>query len=180
MKRLTRTLGALGVATGLGLGAAGLASAVTSPSPSSGSQSTPSKGSTSDQRDQKDVTVTGSIQLSEPKGGNEAGEDAALKAAAKITPDQAKQAALAAVPGTAGIVELSNDDGSVVYTVEITSNGTVTDVIIDAGNAKVLAQEPGEKDGSGDTGTEKPGTETHGTSGSDTPDTKTPSGQITG
>lgn len=143
-KRLTQTVGAIGIAAGLGLGAAGLASAVSTPSapPTPG----PSNSNESNAgEDHENPDVKGSIQVPEQEGAetdeSEAAEAAALQAAATITPDQAKQAALAAVPGTAGEVELDNENGSVVYSVEITANGTTTDVTVDAGNGKVLAQE---------------------------------------
>jgi uncharacterized membrane protein YkoI len=71
-----------------------------------------------------------------------AAHDAALAALAKITPDQAKAAALAAVPGAAGKVELENENGNVVFGVEVTTaSGSKMDVKVDAGNGKVLAQE---------------------------------------
>ncbi|MDQ1466534.1 MAG: hypothetical protein QOH10_949, partial [Actinomycetota bacterium] len=116
-KRLPKVLGALGLAGGLALGAAGIAAAATGPS---SSPSTPTSTAAADE-----------------KG------DAALPALAKITPDQAKQAALAAVPGTVTKVALENENGSVVYGVEISANGTTTDGKIDAGNGKVLAQDSG-------------------------------------
>jgi uncharacterized membrane protein YkoI len=73
---------------------------------------------------------------------DESSETAALQALAKITPDQAKQAALAAVPGTANKAELENENGNVVYGVEVTdAAGKQTDVKIDAVNGTVLAKE---------------------------------------
>jgi len=75
-------------------------------------------------------------------GSEGAANDAALAAAAKITPDQARAAALAAVPGTSGKVELENENGNVVFGVEVpTATGSRIDVKVDAGNGKVLAQE---------------------------------------
>jgi uncharacterized membrane protein YkoI len=70
-----------------------------------------------------------------------------LQAAATISPDQAKQAALAAVPGTAGKVELESENGNVVYGVEVTANGTTTDVKVDAGNGSVLAKDADQNEG---------------------------------
>lgn len=90
-----------------------------------------------------------------PDSGTEgAAEGAALAAAAKITPDAAKAAALAAVPGTAGKVELENENGNVVFGVEVTTaGGSRVDVKVDAGNGKVLAQEADDQEG---TDTEAP------------------------
>lgn len=74
--------------------------------------------------------------------GEGAANDAAPAAAAKITPDQARAAALAAVPGTSGKIELDNENGNVVFGVEVTTaTGSRIDVKVDAGNGKVLAQE---------------------------------------
>lgn len=62
---------------------------------------------------------------------------------ATVTPVQATEAATKAVPGKAAEPELHNEDGNVVYEVTVTSvdGKTQTDVVIDAGNATVLAEE---------------------------------------
>ena len=151
-KRLTEVLGAIGIAAGLGLGAAGIAAAATD----TGSSTSSGPAATAESAggaDQQDPAVNGSVKVAEQPG--ETGDDAeaaALQAAAKITPDQAKQAALAAVPGTATKVELGNENGSVVYDVEVATNGTITDVTVDAGNAAVLARQPAEADTGGTDG----------------------------
>ena len=55
-----------------------------------------------------------------------------------------------AVPGTAAQPELENENGSVVYGVEVTkADGTVVDVKVDAGNGEVLAREADGPDGEG-------------------------------
>lgn len=73
---------------------------------------------------------------------SDAAESAALEALATVMPDEAEAAALAAVPGTAAQPELENEDGSVVYGVEVTqADGTVIDVKVDAGNGDILAQD---------------------------------------
>jgi len=72
---------------------------------------------------------------------DETAEAQALAGLVTITSDQAMAAALAAVPGTVVQVELDNENGSVVYSVEVdTGNGTV-DVKVDAGNGTVLHQD---------------------------------------
>ena len=85
--------------------------------------------------------------------GSEAAEDAAEKAeaaelAALATVDQgaAEKAALAKVPGTVGHSELGNENGNVVWQVEvIATGGGEHEVTIDAGNgALLLSQEDGE------------------------------------
>jgi uncharacterized membrane protein YkoI len=72
-------------------------------------------------------------------------ETAALQSLATVTSSQADQAGLAAVPGTVQQTQLENENGSVVYSVQIKgADGTVTDVKVDAGNGKVLAQQVGD------------------------------------
>lgn len=60
-----------------------------------------------------------------------------LQSLAKITLEEAKQAAESAVGGTANSVELETEDGSLVYEVEIGQ----TEVYVDAGNGTVLYTE---------------------------------------
>jgi uncharacterized membrane protein YkoI len=80
---------------------------------------------------------------------SESDEAAALISKAAITADEASAAANRAVPGTVNQVELDNENGQVVYSVEInTAKGTV-DVKVDAGNGKVLYQDSGEDGESG-------------------------------
>ncbi|MBV6622548.1 MAG: PepSY domain-containing protein [Rivularia sp. (in: Bacteria)] len=64
-------------------------------------------------------------------------EMAKYKSLAKITPEQAKAAAEAEIGGQASEVELENEDGNLVYEVEIGKK----EVIVDAGNGKVLYTE---------------------------------------
>ncbi|MEA2843807.1 MAG: hypothetical protein QOJ69_1478 [Actinomycetota bacterium] len=104
---------------------------------------------------------TSSVTVADTGTENEA-NDAALAGLAKISPDQAKAAALAAVPGTAGQVALEDENGNVVFGVEITAaDGTKTDVKVDAGNGTVLAQEAEDANESGaDESDQKGGAET--------------------
>jgi uncharacterized membrane protein YkoI len=74
-------------------------------------------------------------------------ESEGLKRLARITPEQAQAAALAQVPGTAKKVELENEDGNVVYGVEIKTANGESDVKVDAGDGRVLHVE---KDGEDD------------------------------
>ena len=134
----------------------------------------PSEAPSSEQK-QEEPAYTGSVPA--PQEGqegqdeskdDEAAEAQALEGLATVSPDEARDAALAAVPGTADKVELDNENGFVVYSVEVTgADGTVTDVKVDAGNGQVLAQdtgedsESGEESESGESGeaTEAPGAE---------------------
>ena len=60
-----------------------------------------------------------------------------LSTLAKITPQQAQQAAEATVAGKATSVKLENENGNLVYSVEIAQK----EVIVDAGNGRVLSTE---------------------------------------
>jgi hypothetical protein len=72
-----------------------------------------------------------------------------------ITAEQARAAALAAVPGTVLEVELERFGGRVAYEVEVRplNGGTVVEVLIDASNSAVLimagddGDAPGDQDG---------------------------------
>jgi uncharacterized membrane protein YkoI len=97
-------------------------------------------------------SYSGSVKApAEAAGAAEAGEadeTKALQALAKVTPDQAKAAALAQYPGaTVSSIQLENENGWVVYGVELTQSGKSYDVKVDAGNAKVLHSEAGESEG---------------------------------
>jgi uncharacterized membrane protein YkoI len=74
---------------------------------------------------------------------NEQAESAALASQAKITADQAKSTALGQFPGgTVKKTELDSENGTVVYSVELTdSAGKGQDVKVDATSGKVLATE---------------------------------------
>ena len=77
----------------------------------------------------------------------EGAESERLKSLARITSEQAQAAALAQVPGTVKKVELENEDGNLVYGVEIKTANGESDVKVDAGDGRVLHVE---KDGEGD------------------------------
>jgi uncharacterized membrane protein YkoI len=77
----------------------------------------------------------------------EGAESERLKSLARITPDQAQAAALAQVPGKVKKIELENEDGNVVYGVEIKTADGESDVKVDAGDGRVLHVD---KDGDGE------------------------------
>ena len=74
----------------------------------------------------------------EAESSAEKAEAAQYQELARITADQARAAAVRAVPGTVETVELENEDGNLVYGVEIKAADGDRDVKVDAGNAKVL------------------------------------------
>ncbi|MDS0859811.1 PepSY domain-containing protein [Burkholderia pseudomultivorans] len=113
--KITLALGALAVGAGL-LG--------TAYAESSGDSQSPSYRS--------------SIRVPDQAGG-EKDEATQLAALAKIDAKRASSAALAKVPGTVLQVGLDNENGNLVYGVEIkTASNEVKDVKIDAGNGAVL------------------------------------------
>lgn len=82
-----------------------------------------------------------SVGQTEYEGMTEEQESAALADLAKISSDDAKSAALSANPDATVLkVELDNENGAVVYSVEL-SNGA--EVKIDAGTAAILHAEAG-------------------------------------
>ncbi len=102
------------------------------------------------------------------QSASEAAEAASLQALAKITPEQAKAAALEAVPGTVVKVDLDNENGNVVYSVEVKATDGVHELKIDAGNGTVLAQDSQHEDGAED---EKGAKGIENEKGSNAPDT---------
>lgn len=88
---------------------------------------------------------------------NEAADAAALAGKATVTADQARTTALAANPGTTVVkAELGDENGTIVYSVEL-SNGA--DVKVDANSGKITAtDQPGSDNAETNDG---PGTETN-------------------
>ncbi len=84
------------------------------------------------------ITAPDSADTGSETADEEAAEAAALAGLATITADQAQAAALAAVPGTVVQVELDNENGSVVYSVEVDTGSGIVDVKVDAGNGTVV------------------------------------------
>lgn len=107
-----------------------------------------------DSRESQDATeateASGAEGREDPK--TEAKDDAAetaeaaqLAKVAKVTEAQAKAAAIARVPGTADTARLGNENGNVVWEVEVTDGaGKVQEIKVDAGNARVLLVEAGD------------------------------------
>jgi Peptidase propeptide and YPEB domain len=84
--------------------------------------------------DPKEPAIKGTIQFP-----NEANKEAAQARLAKITIDQALTAALNRQSGTVLRAELQDEDGFLVYNVEIaSSDNQLYQVKIDAGNRSVL------------------------------------------
>lgn len=95
------------------------------------------------QADEHDPSYTASIRVTEQEGLSETDEAAALQPLATITADEAAQTAVATAPGTSVVqVELDNENGWLVYSVEL-SDGS--DVKVDAGNGAVLMTDSGDE-----------------------------------
>lgn len=154
---LTTGVMLLGAATGIGvfsnqpakaaaasISAIAQSAATVNPAPANGQQV---------QANQQQPAYNASIKVANPQNDNgtevneaiekqnEAAESQALQARAKITADAAKSAALKAVPGTVKKVALDNENGNLVYSVEIQAVSGSIDVKVDAGNGQVLAQD---------------------------------------
>jgi len=107
--------------------------------------------------DDGDENFTGSVaapQESGPEGSHdEAAEAQELQRLAKIDQGAAEKAALQAVPGTAESANLEDENGFVVYGVEVSGNdGQTHHVDVDAGNGQVLQEETGEENEAGEAG----------------------------
>ena len=164
--RLTKIGAGLAALAALALGGAALASggSPSTPPPAAAQPGgTAADTETNDTGQKADTETAGdqspayssSIKVPEQNGVSDQAEAATLAAKATVTPAQAKDAALAAAPGTAGKVELDSENGNLVYSVEVTkAGGTTVDVKVDAGNAKVLAQEAGEAGEGAESGSE--------------------------
>ncbi len=73
----------------------------------------------------------------------ESEESAQLAHLAKITPEDAKAIALKKVGGEIKKVELDDENGNVVYSVEMIKDQKELDVKVDAGNGKILSIDAG-------------------------------------
>ena len=84
--------------------------------------------------DRKETAIHGTIQL--PNEGN---QEAAQASLAKLTVQQAITAALSRQSGTVLRVELQNEDGFLVYNVELASaDKKVHEIKVDAGDGSIL------------------------------------------
>lgn len=107
-------------------------------------------GAGDDEHDSDSDSETEEAGETEEQEGNdrsEAAESAQLSALARISSGQARAAALARVPGTVLDAELDNENGNVVYSVEVRkADRSVVDIKVDAGTGQVLHIETDEND----------------------------------
>lgn len=135
--RKTTTIAAAAVA-GLALVGGGTAVAVAGPADTAGAVRD------SLDREDSDQPLAGTVQApAEDDSLTDAQEDAALQALATVAPAQATDAATGAVAGSSAVsTQIEDEDGFVVYEVLVrTPDGALTEVVVDAGNGSVLAQE---------------------------------------
>jgi uncharacterized membrane protein YkoI len=146
-KKPRKRLYTIAAAIGLGLGTMGIAAAASTPSPAPAQQQTQITADQATETPETDSlqepTLNGSIQAPEGESASESVEATALQGLATISSSDAETAALAAVPGgTVNSVELGNENGSVVYQVDMTdANGQAVEVKVDAGTGDVLTTE---------------------------------------
>jgi uncharacterized membrane protein YkoI len=123
---------------------------------------TPTGSANTTGRDIQEPSYAGSIKIAEGSNLSEDQEAQALQNLAKITPEQDKSAALTKVNGTVVKVSLENENGYLVYSVEVKTASGISDVKVDAGNGKVLHIDKGdemEKEGAEGSEEKEPGKE---------------------
>ncbi len=91
-------------------------------------------------------TITGTIKAPPDANGpetpqSEQAEIDRLTSLATLTPEQAKAAAEKVVGGAATSAEIDEEDGFVVYEVDVTTSASQLEVTVDAGSGAILAQE---------------------------------------
>lgn len=140
-----------------GVGVAAAASGPSSPSdskaPSAQSEGVEQPDGTEEQDgvEEQEPSLNGSVAATEVPGETEQQEEARLSSDAKVSRVQAEAAALQAVPGTVTASELGNENGSLVWEVDVQqADSSAVEVKVDAGDGAVLAQEAGDE---GDEGT---------------------------
>jgi len=128
-------MGSLGIGIALAQGPTPIAS------PQAASQE---EAGTDDQVQSPSYTGSIPVDQAQYEGVSEADEAAALQGKATISAADAEAAALAANPGATVVkTELDNENGVLVYSVELSSG---LDVKVDAGNCSVLHTEQGGED----------------------------------
>jgi uncharacterized membrane protein YkoI len=97
------------------------------------------------------VAAVSALAAFNRKGDRIMEKEPGLLAQAVITPDQARQTALEAVPGGRIIeAEIEDEDGRLIYAFEIEVDGAVTDLEVDAKTGAVIPQEAEDDDAAGE------------------------------
>jgi uncharacterized membrane protein YkoI len=114
----------------------------------------------------QEPNYVGSIKVDEKAYASETDEATALQSLAKISQSDAEKAALVRVPGTVVKATIENENGNLVYSVEVKdATNKISDVKVDAGNGTVLTvesqdNEDGSVEKTGEESTAKPDTDT--------------------
>jgi uncharacterized membrane protein YkoI len=149
--RLTKLVAAVAAFAALAVGGSALATAQQADAP----QPANAPATAQQERDdgEQNPSYRSSVTAPDREYASEREEAQALQSLAKLSADEARSAALAEVPGKATEVGLDNENGNVVYSVDIEkSDGSQVDVKVDAGNGTVVHQDADD----GDDGREAP------------------------
>lgn len=122
-----------------------LAQSSTPPAPAE-SQADQPGGTVENEADEQEPMLNGSLTVADDESLSEEDEAAQL-AQLDVISEADAIAAATADGGSADAAELGNENGTVVYEVEVTgADGTASEVKVDAGNGDVLATEDEEAD----------------------------------
>ncbi len=92
--------------------------------------------------EEQDPMLNGSVQAPDDESTSEADEQAQLAQLDGLISEQDAIDAAVAAGGTSTSAELENENGSVIWEVEVTADdGTVEEVKVDAGNGDILDRE---------------------------------------
>lgn len=92
----------------------------------------------------KDIVIKSSIQI--PDNSNEEFENKS----AKITTEDVIKVVKDKFTGKILSVKLENENGNLVYIAEVFKNNQITDIVVDAGDGKILASGVDKKDSNDD------------------------------
>lgn len=136
------------VCTAALLGGGGIAAAATTAGqagapPATYSSSAPAPTPSGSDSEDTPPAYHSSVTTQATDSGSEAAQALALSKLATITLPDAAKAAGAAVPGGTVIeIELDNEAGNVVYTADVVTSDGESEVVVDAGNGDILANNP--------------------------------------
>lgn len=120
---------------GMVIGFAGNSSAQTTTTPTNPAAATPAATP-----EQKSTEAADATETAGTESAGDASETAALIDKAKVSEADARAAALKASPGTVKISELQDEDGKIVWGVEITTaSGSVADIKVDGTTGVVVS-----------------------------------------
>lgn len=141
------------------VGGTALAQSTPAPKPTSDVQTDNATGTQTASEDADEQPLNGSITAPEDESLSDEQEAKSLAELPGLISESDAIAAATADGGTAKVAELENEDGSVVYEVDVTADdGTVEEVTVDAGNGDILEREADDHDDDCDEADEGPET----------------------